>query len=182
MSKNYAIVVPTIGKVAPLSQLFLFEPRHARYLTGLDKSIEPTTYQRAFLLPGILIVLCILLGLAQPDILPAVLVLVLFFALLGGVACWQVARTRYLCEHGKLIQGRIVDYDAGNRPHIGGAFGVMAYWESWGINALCGFRTPEGKVMSKRIRMTRRDLANQDIQDGTPIVVLYLNENRYKIL
>lgn len=182
MSKNYTIVVPTIGKVALLSQLFLFHPRHTRYLIGLDKSIDPITYPRAFLLPGVLIVLSLLLGLVQPESLPAIAFLVLFFALLGVLACWLVARTRYLCANGKLIQGRIVDYQAGNKPQIAGAFGFILYREAWGINALCGFRTPEGKVISKRVRMERRDLANQDIQDGTPIVVLYLNESRYKIL
>jgi hypothetical protein len=97
---------------------------------------------------------------------------------IGGVLCWFTYRRKLLSKEGKLIQGRIIETQEGERRM--GPRWLDIY--GWQFSALCAFRTPEGKVISARRHAVRNDLKNKIIVDGTPIVVLYRNPRHFKVL
>jgi hypothetical protein len=184
MPKKYSIVVPKTGKFAPIDELFLFETGNWRFLVGEDQYIWGTgSYTRALTLPTLLAVATLLLGLTQPGVMLQAILVALVFLILGLAACWRPCRNRQLRQQGKLIQGRIITFD-GYRAQVGAVpfFCIRVVRYGWEVNALCGFRNPEGKAMSGRIRIIRNDLANRDIAEGTPVLILYRNDYHYKVL
>lgn len=182
MPPSTKIVVPSIGKIASLGELFLFNVQHALFLTGRSKYIQPYSYSRALFAPGLLMIILIGIGVLQPAILPYMLIISVLVAIAAWFACDSVARTRKLCEEGKLIQGRIVDYQTGKSLASYSRFNLIAGREMSYINALCGFRTPDGKTLQKRIKIVFDDSFDNPAREGSPIAVLYLNEQIYRVL
>ncbi len=186
MSSKYEIVRPTIGKTAPLKELFIFESENIAYLVGKQPYIAGTsTYNRTMLLPCIFVGLLLLLAVIQSSIRLESLLGALFFLVLGMGLCWFPYRNRLLSLEGKVIQGRIIETQENYKKveHHGIPFIPISFVRyGWEINALCAFRTPEGKVISSRRRAIRNDLVEKITIDGTPIIVIYRNEHHYKIL
>jgi len=185
MPSKYDIVIPTVGKVAPLKDLFIFDLENLHFLVGKSENIWRTgSYVRSLALPMILAVILIVIGIMSPygGFFPD-----LGFALcvlgIGGVLCWFTYRRRLLSKEGKLIQGRIIDTQEKQRWRVGMIGPVLfAGQGGWQFSALCAFRTPEGKVISTRRKAIRNDLKDKMIIDGTPIVVLYRNPRHFKVL
>jgi hypothetical protein len=66
MPSKYEIVVPTIGKVAPLKELFIFDLENFHYLVGKSPNIWGTgSYIRSLALPIILAVILIVIGIMR---------------------------------------------------------------------------------------------------------------------
>lgn len=180
MTSKYEIVIPTIGKLAPLKDLFLFDLENLHFLIGKSKTIWGTgSYTRALLLPVPLAVILIIIGMMSPyggfsfDFGLALCILGI-----GGMLCWFTYRRQLLSKEGKLIQGRIIETQERQmrmRPIWLDIYG-------WQFGALCAFRTPEGKVISTRRYAVRNDLENKIISEGTSIVVLYRNSRHFKVL
>ncbi|MCA0457635.1 MAG: hypothetical protein LCI00_26955 [Chloroflexi bacterium] len=186
MSSKYQIAIPTIGKVAPLKELFIFELANIPFLVGKEPYIAGTgSYERAILLPGFLAALSLGIGVMQSGIFLEVILIALGFILLGAAACWVPYRNRLLSTQGKIIQGRIIESDE-YRKNLGSVkvpvLPVRVTSYGWEFSALCAFRTPEGKVISHRRRAIRNDLVEKTTVDGTPVIVLYRNDHHYKIL
>ncbi len=176
MASKYDIVVPTIGKIAPLKDLFLFDLENLHFLVGKSDTFWGTgSYIRALSLPVVLIVI----GIMSPyggfsfDFGLALCILGI-----GGVLCWFTYRRQLLSKEGKLIQGRIIETQEREKR-------MRPIWldiYGWQFDALCAFRTPDGKIISTRNGTIRNDLENKIIMDGTPIVVLYRNPRHFKVL
>ena len=180
MPSKYDIVVPTIGKVAPLKDLFLFDLENLHFLIGKSDTIwRAGTYLGSLIVPVILAVVLIIIGIMSPyggffpDLEIALVVLGI-----GAVLCWFTYQRRLLSKDGKAIQGRIIETE--EREKRMGPRWLDIY--GWQFGALCAFRTPEGKVISVRRYAVRNDLKDKVIADGTPIVVLYRNSRHYKVL
>ena len=189
MTSKYDIVVPTIGKVAPLKDLFIFELGNIPFLVGKSKTIcGASSYRRAFLLPVILAVVILLIGILAPaGIFLESFMIALVILALGVVACWSPYRNQLLSKEGKLIQGRIIATDEKEirrrMPLLPvGPVHISLVSPAWKFGALCAFRTPDGKVISSRRYAIRNDLMNKVIMEGTPIVVLYSNPQHFKVL
>lgn len=186
MPSKYEIARPTIGKTAPLKELLIFDRENIAYLVGKEPYIAGTgNFQRALLLPGLLSALVLGIGITQSAVILDTLFIVFGFVLLGAAACWVPYRNRLLSAKGRIIQGRIIESDE-YRKNLGSIkIPFVPVWMTgygWEINALCAFRTPEGKVMSSRRRAIRNDLIEKITVDGTPIIILYRNERHYKVL
>jgi hypothetical protein len=180
MASKYDIVVPTLGKVAPLKDLFLFDLENLHFLIGKSKTIWGTgTYIRALLVPSIVAMMILVMGILSPyggfsfDFLIALGVLGI-----GGGLCWFTYRKQLLSKEGKLIQGRIIETHEHSK-RLGPRWLDIYGWQ---FGATCAFRTPEGQVISNQRYAIRNDLINKVIMDGTPIVVLYRNPHHYKVL
>ena len=183
MASKYDIVVPMIGKVAPLKDLFIFDLGNIPFLVGKAETIwGPSSYQRAFLMPGIVAAIILLIGIFAASFFQVFLVALGILGL-GVLACWSPYRNQLLSKEGKLIQGRIIETQEKQRRHIGLIGPILfIHYGGWEFGALCAFRTPEGKVISTRRYAVRNDLKDKVIVDGTPIVVLYCNPQHFKVL
>jgi hypothetical protein len=180
MPSKYEIVVPTIGKVAPLKDLFLFDLENLHFLVGKSDKIWGTgSYARSMVIPVVLAVVLIIIGIMSPygGFLPD-LVMALGVLGIGAVLCWFIYRRRLLSKDGKLIQGRIIETDEGEKRM--GPRWLDIY--GWQFGALCAFRTPEGKAISARRYAVRNDLKDKVIANGTPVLVLYRNPHHFKVL
>lgn len=191
MTSKYEIVIPTIGKVAPLKDLFIFELENLHFLVGKSDTIWRTgSYERALFLPSVVAIIILVIGILQSGVFLQALLIALCVFGLGIASCWVPYRNRLLSKEGKLIQGRIIETDEykkeiGSTPIV--PVGPIRVWRvhyGWEISALCAFRNPEdqSKVISTRRKAIRNDLVNKVIIDGTPIVVLYRNPHHFKVL
>jgi hypothetical protein len=189
MASKYDIVVPTIGKIAPLKDLFLFDLANRYFLLGTETYIaEPSNFQRKLLTSAVFSAILVIIVLPQWTLPLQLFLLGLIFAGLGFVWGWMPYRDRLLSREGRLIQGRIIENDQyrtrlGSIPEMPlGPVRISRVYYGWEVSALCAFRTPDGKVLSTRRRAIRNDLKNKAIIDGTPIVVLYRNPRHFKVL
>src|SRR5690349_17312727 len=111
MPSKYEIVVPTIGKVAPLKDLFIFDLENLHFLVGKSKTVWGTrSYTRSLIVPVILAIVLIIIGIMSPygGFLPD-LMMALSILGIGAVLCWFIYRRKLLSKESKLIQGRIID-------------------------------------------------------------------------
>jgi hypothetical protein len=184
-----AVVVPTIGSLAPLDKLFLLNPNHALFLTGRTATVPIRTPWLGIILGIVFGVASFGCGLTQREPLLTTLMLLgsVLFALLVGWLYLDTAETHELSKKGKVIEGWIIKADAGwqdSKPRK--VFRVpIANEESdqiWVVELQCGFQSPSGKILTRHNTIVRPDLADFVPDEGTPIAVLYLSDHRFQIL
>jgi hypothetical protein len=180
MASKYDIVVPTIGKVAPLKDLFLFDLENLHFLIGKSKTIWGTgSYALKLVVPCVLAAIIVTIGVTSPyGAFWSNLLIALGILGIGAGLCWFTYRNQLLSKDGKLIQGRIIETKEGQRRM--GPRWLDIY--GWQFGALCAFRTPDGKVVSTYRYAVRNDLEDKIISEGTPILVLYRNPRHFKVL
>ncbi|MBI1281482.1 MAG: hypothetical protein GC179_25370 [Anaerolineaceae bacterium] len=139
MSSKYDIVVPTIGKVAPLKDLFIFDLENLHFLVGKSDTIWRTgSYERALLIPTIVAIIVLVIGVLQSGVFFEAFLCALAIFSLGLISCWVPYRNRLLSREGKLIQGRIIETDeykkeVGSTPIV--PIGPVRVWRvhyGWG--------------------------------------------------
>jgi hypothetical protein len=179
------ITVPTIGNVLPLRRLFLVYPEHRFFLTGSAKYIRNANYGCSLFSLAVIGVFFwfVIVGTDWQRINIAIGVgIEAVLAIVGVLVVYSYVPRRRLSEQGKLIQGRIVHSNADSAPHFWLGQSFLVTWNTWVIEVTYGFKTPEGKVLGKKVYVTRNDLRGLCPDENTPIVVLYLDEKNYAVL
>lgn len=174
--------VPPNPELAALPDLFLFNPANRAYVDGQSQPYvgyigwsPGFTFCLALTLFLLTTITCFVLMTTPSEaahyfILPALT----FLVALGFH--WRAARIRRVASEGRLLIGTVTDSRAEKKSDEDGEYFKVFLWYQ--------FRTPNGRLLwgKKATWVPPETIKYFRPNVGTPLAVLYMNDNLYEVL